>query len=65
MLTLADMEGRGGQGKNYRMTQHGGGWEVETVVTIIFTPNVLLGMPQVTQRVSKVTRGVLKGYWGY
>ena len=24
MLTLADMGGRGGQGKNDRMTQHGG-----------------------------------------
>ena len=64
MLTLADMGGRGGQGKNDRMTQHGGGREAESKVTIFFTPNVLLGMPQVTQRVSKVTTGVLKGQWG-
>ena len=63
MLTLADMGGMGGQGKNDRMTQHRGG-EAESKLTMILTPYVLLGMPQVTQRVSKVTTGVLKGQWG-
>ena len=61
MLTLADMGGRGGPGKNDRMTQLGGCRGAESKVKIILTPNVLLGMPQVTQRVSKLTIRVLEG----
>ena len=64
MLTLDDMGGRGGRGKTDRLTQHlgvGGNVKSEIKVAITLTLNVLLGMPEVPQRVLEVTSGIPKG----
>ena len=65
MLTLDDMGGREGQGKTDRLTQHmggggGGNAKSERKVAKTLTLNVLLGMPQVPQRVPEVTSGISK-----